>query len=196
MIIIVGLGNPGDEYRETRHNTGRMALEYVKSKFNFEDWQENKKIKARTSDGKIGKEKILLIEPETFMNKSGSSLVSLIKTKKALETLIVIYDDLDLPVGKMKISYNRSSGGHRGLESIIKSLKSEAFARFRVGISPKTPSGKLKKPVGDKVVGDFILEKFKPSDFEEVKKVFKKIPEAVEMFITSGRDAAMGEFNK
>lgn len=199
MFTIVGLGNPGEEYRETRHNAGRMALEYVRKHFDLPDWEENKKIKALSSAGKIGAgksaQKVMLVEPETFMNKSGLSVAPLVKSKKAAEQTIVIYDDLDMPVGKMKISFNRSSGGHRGVESIIKSLKTEAFVRIRVGISPVTASGKMKKPQGEKEVADFILGKFSPKEYDVLKKVFKKIPDAVAMIISESKEKAMGEFN-
>jgi PTH1 family peptidyl-tRNA hydrolase len=195
MHYIVGLGNPGEEYMNTRHNTGRIMLEYFKKQNNLSDWEENKKIKALVSEGKLKKEKIMLVEPETFMNKSGVSVFPLVKSKKAAENLIVIYDDLDLPIGKFKISFNRSSGGHRGVESIIKALKTEAFVRIRVGISPVTPSGKLKKPSGDKVVGDYILGKFRETEEQSLKKLSKKINEAIAMIILESREKAMGEFN-
>ena len=113
MYIIVGLGNPTEEYAHTRHNSGRMAVDFV---------SKNAKTEAK------------FIFPDTFMNKSGSFVAKIVKSKKAAEKLIVIYDDLDLPLGSLKVSYNRSSGGHRGLESIIKALKTEAFIRIRIGI--------------------------------------------------------------
>src|SRR4051812_48278934 len=94
---IAGLGNPGEEYKQTRHNTGRMMLELIAKKFGFEDFKEIPKIKALTAEGKIGKDKVLLIEPNNFMNRSGASLTSLVTSKKKAEHLIVIYDDLDLP---------------------------------------------------------------------------------------------------
>jgi PTH1 family peptidyl-tRNA hydrolase len=138
----------------------------------------------------------MLIEPETFMNKSGASLMPLVKSKKAAEKVIVIYDDLDLPVGRMKVSFNRSSGGHKGVESIIKAVKTEAFARIRVGISPVTAAGKTKKPSGDEAVADFILGKFSPKEYEALKKIFKTVPDAVAKIISDGAEMAMGEFNK
>jgi PTH1 family peptidyl-tRNA hydrolase len=210
MHYIVALGNPGEEYKNTRHNVGRIALEEFFKKNDFSEWTIDKKLKALSSEGKIGKEKILLIEPETFMNNSGLSLKPLagkIVKKKVYpvgkrslsygaEDLIVIHDDLDLPLGKFKISFNKSSGGHRGVESIIKAIKTEAFIRVRVGISPSTPSGKLKKPKGEKDVGDFILGEFKKSEIETLKKISKKVAEALEMIITEGREKAMGEFNR
>ena len=196
MHYIVALGNPGEEYKNTRHNVGRIVLEEFFKKNDFSEWTLNKKLKALSSEGKIGKEKVLLIEPETFMNKSGLSLQSIITSKKKAENLIVIHDDLDLPIGKFKISFNKSSGGHRGVESVIKAIKTEAFIRVRIGISPATPSGKLKKPKGEKEVGDFILGEFKKSEMETLKKISKKVATALEMIITEGREKAMGEFNR
>src|SRR3989344_1686430 len=111
MYIVVGLGNPGEQYARTRHNTGRMVADIVAEKV----------------------EGVKVFVPDTFMNHSGKAVSKVIKSKKAAEKLIVIYDDLDLALGTMKISYNRSSGGHKGVESIIKALKTEAFIRIRIG---------------------------------------------------------------
>ena len=133
--------------------------------------------------------------PETFMNKSGSAVAKIVKSKKAAQKLIVIYDDLDLALGTMKVSYNRSSGGHRGVESIIKALKTEEFIRIRIGISPTTPSGKLKKPKGESAVEKHILSDFKKPETEILKKVFKKVAGAVETIVEHGLPAAMNEFN-
>ncbi len=200
QYIIAGLGNPGEEYENTRHNVGRMFAEYLRKKEGFPDWREDKKTKAFLVEGKIGKEKVLLVEPNNFMNNSGKSLVSFVKNKKAAERLIVAYDDLDLPLGTIKISFNRGSGGHRGLDSVIKSLKTREFTRIRIGVSPTTLSGKTKKPAGEKAVINFILGKWKPKELEALKKSFKKVFEATETAVSEkspalGREKAMGEFN-
>ncbi len=173
MYIVVGLGNPGEEYAHTRHNTGRLASNLVREKL----------------------EKVKVLEPDTYMNHSGKFVSKFVKSKKAAEKLVVIYDDLDLPLGSMKISFNRSSGGHRGVESIIKALKTEAFIRIRIGISPSTPGGKLKKPKGEEAVDKFILGEFKPTELQVLKKVFKKVVEVVECIRDCGHERAMGEFN-
>lgn len=193
--IIAGLGNPGEEYKNTRHNTGRIVLEFFKKKNDFSDWEESKKYDALISEGKVGKEKVMLAEPETFMNKSGASLAKLVTSKKGLETLAVIYDDLDLPIGTYKLSFNKSSGGHRGLESIIKALKSQEFLRIRVGVCPTTPSGKLKKPKGEKEVVDHIIGEFKKSELDILKKISKNICESLETFIKEGREKATSSRN-
>ncbi|MHB8651539.1 MAG: aminoacyl-tRNA hydrolase [Minisyncoccota bacterium] len=193
--IIAGLGNPGEEYEGTRHNVGRMVVEYFAKKHECDEWKDDKKIKARTAKGKVGKESVVLVAPETFMNNSGKALVTLVKSKKQAEQLVVVYDDLDLPLGTLKISFDRGSGGHRGLESVIKALKTRAFVRLRVGVSPATPSGKLKKPQGEKAVIDFILGKFKPKDIDVFKKVLKRANDALESIIQNGREIAAGEVN-
>ena len=177
MKLVVGLGNPGTEYENTRHNTGRILVGILAKK--FED----------------SKQKIKFITPDTFMNNSGKAVAPLVKAKKDLKDLVVIYDDIDLPLGKMKISFNRSSGGHNGVGSIIKALKSEEFLRIRVGISPATPKGVVKKPKGEKAVLGFLLGEFKKGELETIKKLSKKVAEAVETIFTEGKEKAMSLYN-
>lgn len=195
MFTIIGLGNPGEEYKKTRHNVGRITLEVLAKKFDFSDWKNDMKLKALVSQGKLGKSKVQFVCPDGFMNNSGVSVKPLITSKKSLEQIVVIYDDLDLPFGTFKISFNRSAGGHNGLASIIKAVKSEAFVRIRIGISPTTPKGKLKRPDGGDIK-DFLVEKdFRETDFAELKKVIKKVGEALEVIVTEGHPKAMSLFN-
>ncbi len=198
MYVVVGLGNPGEEYEDTRHNTGRLALEVFRKAHDFPDWEDSSRYKALISEGKIGAEKVLLLEPETFMNKSGGALGSLIGDRKKAERLIVVHDDLDLPVGRFKISFNKSAGGHRGVASVIKAIKTEGFIRIRVGISAIGPAkkGGVKKPQGEDAVLKHILGKFKPAETEVLKKTFKKVAEAIEAIVRDGREKAMGEYNQ
>ncbi|MFA6338739.1 MAG: aminoacyl-tRNA hydrolase [Candidatus Paceibacterota bacterium] len=189
--IIVGLGNPGEEYRNTRHNTGRIILETFRKQNNFSEWETDKKLKALVSEGVVEKGKEMLVEPETFMNKSGESVKPLITSAKKAEKLVVIHDDLDIPIGKFKVSFGKNSGGHRGVESIIKAVKTKDFIRIRVGISPATPSGKIKKPSGEKDVEKHILGEFKKSEFESLKKVGKSVAEVLEILVKDGRELAM-----
>lgn len=195
MYVIVGLGNPGEEYELTRHNVGRIVLNSFAKKNVFSEWVSDKKTKALLSKGQMGKEKITLLEPETFMNKSGLSVKPLVTSVKKAEKLIVIYDDLDLAMGDFKISYNKNSGGHKGIESIIKTIKTKGFIRVRVGISPTTLSGKLKKPKGEDKVLNLIMKDFKKPDLDKLKKVSKEINEALEMIIKEGRARAMNKYN-
>ena len=193
--IIVGLGNPGGEYQGTRHNTGRMALEFFASQMKFGDWKEDKKSKAHVASGMIGKTAVVLVAPDTFMNKSGSAVARYVKSQKAAERMVVIYDDLDLPLGSLKLSFNRGSGGHKGVESIMRAVKTKKFTRVRVGVSPETLGGKLKKPQGEDDVVKFILSKFKPAELDEMKKVFKKVAGALEAVVADGPQIAMNKFN-
>ena len=192
--VFVGLGNPGEEYKETRHNTGRALLEWF-GKSAGAQWKDDKKINALVSKTKVGKSPVTLLLPNTFMNNSGKSVKPLVVNQKAAEKVVVIYDDLDLPFATVKISFNKSSGGHRGLESIIKALKTEKFARIRVGISPVTPSGKIKKPKGDEAVTKVIMGKWKDSEFPTLKKLSKKINPALETFVSDGLQKMMTDFN-
>ncbi len=192
--IFVGLGNPGEEYGDTRHNTGRMILEWFGKSLDAE-WKSDKKLNAKVAKVKVGKTPVTIVLPETFMNNSGKSVKPLITSIKSAEKLVVVYDDLDLPFGTNKISFNKSSGGHRGLESIIKSIKTEKFARVRVGISPKTPSGKIKKPKGEDAVTKVIMGKFKEEELKELKKLSKKVGEALEAFVSEGLEKTMTGFN-
>lgn len=192
--IIAGLGNPGEEYENTRHNTGRIILDFVQKEYGG-DFSFNKKLNAQVSEAKIGKEKVTLIAPETFMNLSGKSIAPLVKNIKAAEKLVVIYDDFSLPLGKIRISYNRSSGGHNGLESIIKAVKTEAFVRVRIGTAPENAKGNAKLIIGEDKVEKFILGKFKEDELKELKKVAKTVVEAVAVLIKDGRDRAMSQFN-
>ena len=178
MYIIVGLGNPGEEYEKTRHNTGRLTLEYLENNLS----------------PKVLKQ-VKFLAPDTYMNKSGQAVVKVVKSAKAAKSLVVVYDDLDLALGTMKISYNRSSGGHRGLESIIKALKTREFIRIRIGISKATPKGKVKKPKTEKDVEKFILGDYKKPEMDVLKKVFKKANGAVETIVTDGVERAMNLFN-
>lgn len=195
MHIVVGLGNPGTEYEHTRHNAGRNALQWFQKKHNFSEWVFDKKLNAHTSEGKCGKSNVLLVVPDTFMNNSGKTVRGLVKSKKAARELLVVYDDLDIPFGDMKISFGRSSGGHNGLESIIRAVGTKDFPRLRVGVSPATPSGKMKKPVGEKKVLDFLLGDFSKKEREVMPKVFKKLGEAIETVMTDGYGRAMNVFN-
>lgn len=193
--VIVGLGNPGGEHEDTRHNTGRVVVEGFAELHKFGEWKTDNKAKALISRGAIDKSLVLAVLPETFMNKSGAAVSKYVKSAKAAERLVVVYDDLDLPLGEMKISYDRGSGGHKGVESITRTLKTKKFYRLRVGISPSTASGILKKPTGEKEVVDFILGKWKAHELDQLKKLFKKAAPALERVIVDGAARAMNEFN-
>ena len=195
MVLIVGLGNPGKEYEKTRHNAGRIVLEYIAKANDFSDWKNDMKTKSLRAKGEIDVEKFDFMLPETFMNNSGNAVAPVIDDKKKLKNLVVIYDDLDIPVGSLKISFNRSSGGHNGLESVIKRVKSKEFVRIRIGVSPHTPTGKLKKPSGEDAVLKFLLGTFKEDELKILKKQSKEIAEIIVCLASEGKDKAMSLYN-
>jgi PTH1 family peptidyl-tRNA hydrolase len=195
MYIIVGLGNPGEEYEHTRHNAGRMAVSAFIKKAGLPEVVASSKYSSLVSEGKVGKEKVLVLMPETFMNKSGAAIKNLVTSLKKAETLVVVHDDLDMPLGKIKILFNRGTGGHNGLESIKKAIKTDAYIRVKIGISPKTPGGKIKKPDSAKIM-DFIVAEFKKPELEVMKKTAKKAAEAIEMIVMEGKEKAQELFNQ
>lgn len=194
-MLIVGLGNPGEEYEKTRHNAGRIVLEYIAKANDFSDWKVDMKTKSLRAKGEIEKEKFDFMLPETFMNNSGNAVMGIIDDKKKLKNLVVVYDDLDIPVGNLKISFNRSSGGHNGLQSIIKKVKSEEFVRIRIGVSPHTPTGKLKKPSGEDKILKFLLGEFKEDELKILKKQSKLISEILTTISDGGHPKAMSLYN-
>ncbi|MFA7315626.1 MAG: aminoacyl-tRNA hydrolase [Candidatus Paceibacterota bacterium] len=193
MILVVGLGNPGKEYEKTRHNAGFLMLDYILGKI---EWGKSSKANTFFYKNKIGKKEIEYLKPQTFMNNSGSTVVyAQTKHKVKPENIIVIYDDLDIPVGNLKISFNRSAGGHNGLASVIKKIKSEAFVRIRIGVSPHTPTGKIKKPKGEEAVLKFLLGAFKEDELKVLKKESKKVAEIIAMIASEGHQKAMSVYN-
>jgi len=194
MHLIVGLGNPGKEYEQSRHNTGWIILDNILGKV---DWVESSKGKLLFYHDSISKKPIEYIKPISFMNNSGGSVsYTQIKHKIKSQNIIVIYDDLDLPIGTMKISFNKNSGGHNGIESIIKKIKSKEFVRIRIGISPVTPSGKIRKMKGEEKIVKFILGKYKEDELKTLKKLSKKVAEAIEVIVSEGHPKAMSIYNK
>lgn len=172
-----------------------MALDVFARMHDLPQWKEDKKNKATVTKGALGKNLIALMAPDTFMNKSGNAVGKYVKSPKAASQLTVVYDDLDLPLGTMKLSFDRGSGGHKGLESIIRAVKTKKFTRVRIGVSPAAASGTVKKPSGDKAINNFILGKFSANEMEELKKVFKRAAQALATIVEEGPSVAMNKFN-
>jgi peptidyl-tRNA hydrolase, PTH1 family len=193
--LIVGLGNPGEEYENTRHNTGRMLVERLHATHKFGTWLSEKKPKMTLSEGVVADRAATLVLPDTFMNKSGHAVAHFIKSKKGAGNLIVVHDELDMPIGTMKVSFGRSSGGHNGIESVIKALKTNEFVRIRIGVSPKSAKGVARKPSGEDKVLKFLLGRFTAGELTELKKVFKRAMEAVETIVRDGHQQGMNQFN-
>lgn len=176
--LIVGLGNPGEEYEITRHNAGFLFVDYFVKKHKFEKPALKDKLLAEISEGKIEKTKIILAKPQTFMNKSGQSVALIAKFYKIKpKDIIVAHDDSDLVFSQTKNSFNRSSAGHKGIESIFKTLKTEEIWRTRIGIQP---SARKHVPAAD-----LVLRKFTPKEQKELPKIFKQLMEKMEQVLKS-----------
>jgi len=196
MYTIVGLGNPGKEYEQTRHNTGFLILEGVRKSWEFPEWKEEKKLRALVSTENHDGQKVTLLFPQTFMNKSGLSLKPIITNLKKAEKLAIIHDDLDLPLGTIKIAFDRGSAGHRGVESIMRTIKTKAFLRLRVGVSGTNAKGEVKKPKGEKAVNDFILKNFSSKEDHEFNKLIRRADEILTTWVTEGRGKATETANR
>jgi len=204
MIIIVGLGNPGKKFEKTRHNLGFLIIENLKLKIeNFSDWRYEKKFKAEISRGKIDNQKVILAKPQTFMNNSGKAVKKLISNIQYLTSNIwVVHDDLDLPLGKIKIVKNRGAAGHKGVQSIIDELGTKNFVRFRIGIRPKEKIRmgafafrETKGRASSFRMQNFVLERFSKNEEKILKEVIKRTCQAIEVAIKEGLEKAMQEFN-
>jgi len=185
--LIVGLGNPGIEYQLTPHNLGFRAIDRIANECGVE--VRNRQYRALTARSEIGGETVLLAKPETFMNLSGISVRELaVKHEIRPESdLIVIYDELDFPLGKIRIRQRGSSAGHNGMKSIIEALGTQEFLRIRLGIAPE-------RKIADGV--KFVLTPFRRAQLKKVEEVLESAAEAVKMILKEGPAAAMNRFNR
>lgn len=185
LFLIAGLGNPGREYRKNRHNIGfllmdRLAERYDESFSRFES-------RALIIKFKYMHHRIILAKPQTFMNNSGQSVSSLVRFYKVpLDRLIIAYDDVDLPLGKIRMRPTGGSGGHRGMKSIIERLGTEDFPRLRIGIG---------RPPGRMEAADYVLQDFGKEELSQLTDILDSSIEAILTFITNGIDEAMNQFN-
>lgn len=183
MYLIAGLGNPGRKYAQTRHNVGFAAIDVMAREFKIK--LKKIKHKALFGEGQIGGERVLLAKPGTYMNLSGESILSFSQYYKIEPRhIIIIYDDVDLPAGRVRIRPSGSAGGHNGMKSIIYSLVSDEFPRVRIGIGA---------PGGD--ISDYVLSRFGKEDFAAVSRAVSAMPEIIPAIISEGISAAMERFN-
>lgn len=175
MKILVGLGNVGKKYNNTRHNVGRDFLIEFASKNHFTEFKKDSFLNAQISQGKIGVKKYTLILPETYMNLSGQTVKNIFEkwSEVVKEDITIIHDDIDINFGEIKVSKDSGHGGHNGIKSIQLETKKN-FVRIRIGICPKTFFGGFKKPHKDDVA-DFVLKKFGMIERREVESVYKKV---------------------
>jgi peptidyl-tRNA hydrolase, PTH1 family len=193
---ILGLGNPGAEYTRTPHNIGREVVEaFVKSIDKKAVCKVDKKANALTTKLSLGSSNIVAALPETFMNNSGKAAAALVVGPKNIANTVVVHDDLDLPLGTLKLCFNRGSGGHNGVKSVTKFLKTEEYIRLRIGVSPHSAAGKIKKVQGGEDVIDFILKPFPKKHEDEVKAVYKQALKMLGAVCEGGVQKAMTEWN-
>ena len=186
MYLIVGLGNPGRDYVGTRHNIGFEAADAICAKYDIKLTKE--KFRAVYGDGFIGGEKVIVAKPQTYMNLSGESVRELADWYKLDdENIIVIYDDLSLPVGKLRIREKGSAGGHNGIKNIIYQLQTDVFPRIKIGIGAPQHS--------EYDIKDYVLGRFSKEDTEILIKSVIRAADAVEEIIVRGAKSAMNKFN-
>lgn len=177
MKLIVGIGNPDKEYRETRHNVGWVLLDWLNKKHGGSGFELNKKLNGEVAKVDIEGIKAWMLKPHTYVNESGKAVAPAKKWAKAKnDDIVIVQDDLDVPFGSCKLSYEKNSGGHRGVESIIKSLKTKKFYRIKIGLGT---TGLKKARAGsahsrDEWVKNYVLKKFTASEEEKLKTVFKE----------------------
>jgi PTH1 family peptidyl-tRNA hydrolase len=183
MKLIVGLGNPGRQYERTRHNLGFMVVDLLAARWSIGMTVEGSGSFGR---GRVAGQTVGLLKPMTFMNRSGQAVLEVVQFYK-LETadLLVVFDDLDLPVGRVRVRAKGSAGGHKGLGDIINRLGSEDIARVRIGIA---------RPAGDDAV-DYVLSPFGPQEREPIEAAVRVAAQAAECWLTEGPDAAMNRYN-
>lgn len=196
MKLIVGLGNPGTKFANTRHNIGFMVIDHIAHELAgpaipWEEKPDYHAMVAKSAD-------VILVKPTTFMNASGVSVAAIAAYYKIVPNDVwVIHDDLDLPLGKIRMRSGGSSAGHHGVDSIMRELKSDAFVRFRLGIGWGMEGEKKSsnKNFHRRTVIDFVLSKFRPSEAGELKHLVKRGSEAVRIALLEGLDRAMNRFN-
>lgn len=183
MFLIVGLGNPGREYDGTRHNIGFEAIDSLGRKYSID--LNKSKFKGVFGEGFIEGEKVILLKPTTYMNLSGESIREVINFYKIdKNNIIVIYDDISLEIGKLRIREKGSAGGHNGIKSIIDNLSTDVFPRIKIGVG---------QPKGDLV--SHVLGRFNKEEEQDLKEVIEASIKAVEIIIKNGAKTAMNEVN-
>jgi PTH1 family peptidyl-tRNA hydrolase len=188
MKLIVGLGNPGREYENTRHNAGWMVVDAFAAKFNIKLDRHEKN--AMTGQRRVAGGQVLVARPLTYMNLSGDSVKGLFNLYgESLDDLMIVYDDIDLPVGRLRIRPNGSSGTHNGMRSIVSSLASEAFPRLRFGVR-----GENYEAVRN--LRDYVLEEFDPNEMPAVTRGIARSVDALLLFARGDLRRAMNEFNR
>ena len=187
MRVIIGLGNPGDTYRGTRHNVGFETIDKLSHDFNIK-LKNNRRFRAHTGEGRIGQTPVLLAKPQTYMNLSGQTVKAILSYYKLPPSdIIVVYDDVSLPVGDIRVREKGSAGGQKGMIDIIAKLGLDEFPRVRIGIGEKPENWDL---------ADYVLSRFPKAEWEAMIQGVTKAGDAVSFILKEGTAAAMNEFNR
>ncbi len=193
MNLIVGLGNPGRGYANNRHNAGFVCLNHFAKRQGIRF--DKKQSKARMGSGEIAGSEVVVAKPQTYMNRSGQSVSLLVKKfNVSLDNLIVIHDDLDLPLGKIRIRQGGGSGGHKGIGSIITELGSQNFIRIRVGVGRPVKNEGSTEFSEDEII-NYVLSDFTPDEKQTITQVIPTVSEAILCLLTEGLVAAMNRYN-
>jgi len=192
--VIVGLGNPGREYEATRHNVGWWVVDHLADVWRFDGWRRDGA--ALVATGTVGRLPVRLVKPQTYMNLSGRALEPYQARPFWMpeRDLLVLVDDVSLPVGQVRLRARGSAGGHNGLKSIERTLRSPEYGRVRIGIAPRDEEGRALRPDGD--LADFVLAPFGEADRGEIVSLMPRCTSAVEHWLTDGIDAAMNLHNR
>lgn len=186
IYVVAGLGNPGGKYDYTRHNVGFETIDILAQKHDIKI--SKLKHKALSGEGSIGGKRVLLVKPQTYMNLSGESIREIIQWYKSdIKNLIIVYDDIDLPIGKLRVRPKGSSGSHNGMKSVIYQIQSDEFPRVRIGVD---------KPPEGWDLANFVLSRFSNEERKTIEESLLNASNAVEAIIKSGVDAAMNKYNK
>lgn len=186
LFAIVGLGNPGSRYENTRHNVGFDTVELISRRHNIKITKL--KHKALYGDGDIGAQRVILAKPQTFMNLSGESVREIVEWYKIpAKNIIIIYDDIDLPIGKLRLRPKGSAGTHNGMKSVIYQIKSDEFPRVRIGVD---------RPPEGWDLANYVLSRFSSDDKKKVEEAIENAADAVETIIKFGINSAMNKYNK
>ncbi len=195
MYYIVALGNPGEEYTYTRHNVGFLAADVCISVHALPEPRSMAQYVGKVSAGSIGGNEVTLLFPETFMNRSGAAVKKCVPPNE-LVTTVVLYDDIALPFGEVKVSFGRGDGGHNGMKSIISALGSKDFIRVRIGIAPTSFLTGAAKAVTGSELPKYVLAKFSKSEQVKLsKEILPHVAEVVETIVKEGYIKAMNRYN-
>ena len=195
MFYIIGLGNHGENYQNTRHNVGWLVGDYIREQARLPELVGDRAMSGRVTEGLIVGAPVRLLYPDTYMNNSGSAAVKFVP-KNEVGNLIVVHDDIDLPLGEIKLGKGRGDGGNNGIKSLIEKLGTKDFIRIRIGIAPRSFwTGEVKRPKGGGPLERFVLKPFSTKEEVQLNEVKERAYAALQTILQSGLEIAMNKYN-